>query len=110
MESVIKKVGLDQDARYKREETDLAVRETAQLTVKPRLSSLRRMHAWECVVVAKAELQKISDVFTEYKPDEDVRPGGAHGESQGKSPRGSGSQPGGAKVQVHIRGCVRVDV
>ena len=52
-ESMIKKVGLDQDARYeelrssafgsikiKREETDPAVREASQRTVKPRLSAL----------------------------------------------------------------------
>ena len=53
LESMIKKVGLDQDARYeelrssadgfiqiKREETDPAMRETWQLTVEPRLSAL----------------------------------------------------------------------
>ena len=94
MESMIKKVGLDQDARCEelrssadgliqimREETDPAKRETSQLTVKPRLNALRRMQAWERVVKAKAELQKISDDIPEYKPDEDVRSGSACGES-----------------------------
>ena len=53
LQSMIKKVGLDQDARYEelrssadgliqteRAETDPATRETSQLTVKPRLSAL----------------------------------------------------------------------
>ena len=41
------------------------------------------------------------DAIPESKPDEDVRLGGAHGESQ---PRGSGSQPGGARVLGHLDG------
>ena len=117
LESMIKKVVLHHDARYeeirssadgliqaKREETDLAVRETAHLTFKPRSSALRRMQALECAVQAKAELQKIKGDIPKHKPDEDVRPGGAHGESQGKSLRELGSQPGGAKGQVHLDG------
>ena len=53
------------------------------------------MQACECVVKAKAKLQRIRDEISENKPDEDVRLGVAHRESQGESSRGSGRQPGG---------------
>ena len=54
---------------------------------------------------AEAELPKISDDIPECEPDRDVRPGGAHEESQGKISENPAASWEVQKGQVHLDGC-----